>query len=168
MSKTIRNLILAGVAGLTLASGSIALAGGPGCGGYATHGPAAWNGDGFGPGMMGHGWGGPYRAAFSVEERVGYQLDILKRSLKLAAEQETAWNGFATAVEKQAKRMAEMRESMWDTPRTMPERIEQAEKLSRERDAAFSEVSKASKQLYEVLNPEQRKLLDRRGPWMHG
>lgn len=168
MNKTVRNLILAGVAGLTLASGSLALAGGPDCGGRGSHGPAAWMGSNFGPGMMGHGWGGPHRAAFTVEDKVGYQLDSLKRSLKLGTEQEQAWNNFATAVEKQAKRMSEMRETMWDTPRTLPERIEQAEKFAHERDAAFADVSKASKLLYEVLNPDQRKLLDRRGPGIHG
>lgn len=39
--------------------------------------------------------------------------------------------------------MSEMRETMWDTPRTLPERIEQAEKFAHERDAAFADRSTA-------------------------
>lgn len=128
MNETVRNLIFAGFAGVTLISGSLALAGDPNCGSRGSHGPAAWMGSNFEPGMMGHGRGGPHRAVFTVEDKVGYQLHCLKRSLKLGTEQEQAWTNFATTVEKQAKRMSEMRETMWDTPRTLPERIEQAEK----------------------------------------
>lgn len=143
MNKTVRNLMIAGVASLTLASGSLALAGGPDCGGRGGHGPTAWMGSNFGPGMMGHGRGGLHRAAFTDENKVGDQLDSLKRSLKLGTEREQAWTNFATAVEKQGKRMSEMRETMWDTPRTLPERIEQAEKSARERDATFADRSTA-------------------------
>ena len=50
----------------------------------------------------------------------------------------------------------------------MPERIDQAEKFAKERDASFSEVSKAMKGLYETLTPEQRMVLDRFGPRVHG
>ena len=60
MKTSIRNLILAGVTGVSLISASVALAGGPGgCGGgnfgpgYSNHGPGM---------MMGHGWGGPRQA----------------------------------------------------------------------------------------------------------
>ncbi|WP_374324251.1 hypothetical protein [Azonexus sp.] len=98
MNKTVCNLILAGVAGVTLICGSLALAGGSDCGGRGGQGPAAWMGSNFGLGMMGHGWGGPHRAAFIVEDNVGYQLDSLKRSLQLGTEQEQAWTNFATTV----------------------------------------------------------------------
>ena len=157
MKTTTRNLLIAGLAGVSILSATAVIAGGPGCGGY-------------GPGMMSHsfGWGGPRHAAFAPEEMAGYQLDGLKRSLKLNAEQEKPWNTFSAAVEKQAKRMSEMRDEMWSSSRTMPERIDRAEKFAKERDAAFEEVGKAMKSLYEALTPDQRKVLDRYGPWIHG
>lgn len=157
MKSTTRNLLIAGLAGVFILSATAVVAGGPGCGGT-------------GPGMMNHGpnWGGPRHAAFAPEEMAGYQLDGLKRSLKLTGEQEKPWNTFAAAVEKQAKRMGEIRDEMWNSARTMPERLDRAEKFAKERDAAFSEVGSAMKALYETLTPDQRKVLDRRGPWVHG
>jgi len=165
MQTTTRNLLLAGLASVSILSATAVIAGGPGCGGY---GPSF--GPGYGPAMMGHGpsWGGPRHAAFAPEEMAGYQLDGLKRSLKLSAEQEKTWATFAAAVEKQAKRMGELRDETWRSARTMPERIDQAEKFAKERDASFSEVSKAMKGLYETLTPEQRMVLDRFGPRVHG
>ena len=157
MKTTTRNLLIAGLAGVSILSATAVIAGGPGCGGS-------------GPGMMGHGpgWGGPRHASFAPEEMAGYQLDGLKRSLKLTGEQEKPWNAFAAAVEKQAKRMGEIRDDMWNSARTMPERLDRAEKFAKERDAAFSEVGTAMKTLYEALTPEQRKVLDRSGPRVHG
>ena len=169
MKTTTRKLLLAGLAGVSILSASAVVAGGFGCGGY---GPAhgAGYGPGYGPGMMGHGpgWGGPHRVAYSPEDMAGYQLDGLKRSLKLGAEQEQPWATFAAAVEKQAKQMGELRDEFWNAARTMPERIDQAEKFAKQRDAAFDEVGKAMKGLYEVLTPDQRKVVDRYGPWMRG
>ncbi len=166
MKTSIRNLILAGITGFSLISASVALAGGPvGCGGgnfgpgYSNHGPGM---------MMGHGWGGPRHAAFSPEEMAGNQLEMLKKSLKLQADQEKSWNAFAAAVETQAKRMGEMYDEKSDAAKTMPERMEMASKFAKERERSFDEVSKAMKGLYEALTPEQRKVLDRRGPWMRG
>lgn len=167
MKSTTRNLLVAGLAGASILSATAVIAGGPGCGSYGPgYGPGMM---GHGPGMMGYGWGGgPRHAAFAPEERVGYQLDVLKRSLKLSAEQEKSWNAFAAAVEVQAKRMGELRDEAWSKARTVPERMEQASQFAKERDRAFDEVGKAMKGLYDVLTPEQRKLLDRQGPWLHG
>lgn len=166
MKTSIRNLILAGVTGVSLISASVALAGGPGgCGGgnfgpgYSNHGPGM---------MMGHGWGGPHHAAFSPEEMAGNQLEWLKKSLKLQPDQEKPWNAFAAAVETQAKRMGEMYDENSGAAKTMPERMDLASKFAKERERSFDEVSKAMKGLYEVLTPDQRKVLDRRGPWMRG
>ncbi|TXT31916.1 MAG: hypothetical protein FD131_839 [Rhodocyclaceae bacterium] len=166
MKTSIRNLILAGVTGVSLISASVALAGGPGgCGGgnfgpgYSNHGPGM---------MMGHGWGGPRHAAFSPEEMASNQMEMLKKSLKLQADQEKPWNAFAGSVEAQAKRMGEMFDEKSDSAKTMPERMDMASKFAKERERSFEEVSKAMKGLYEVLTPEQRKVFDRRGPWMRG
>lgn len=165
MKTSVRNLILAGLTGVSLISASIALAGGPGgCGGgnfgpgYSNHGPGM---------MMGHGWSGPRHAAFSPEEMASQQLDLLKQSLKLQADQETPWNAFAAAVATQAKRMADMHDEP-SAAKTTPERLDLASKFAKERERGLDEVSKAMKALYEVLTPEQRKVLDRRGPWMRG
>lgn len=77
----------------------------------------------------------------------GYQLDGLKRSLRLSAEQEIPWNAFAATVEKQAKHMGEIRDEMWSLARTMPERLDRVDKLAKERNTAFYEVGKAMKGL---------------------
>lgn len=166
MKTSIRNLILAGVTGVSLISASVALAGGPGGGCGGNFGPGFSN---HGPGMMmGHGWGGPRHAAFSPEEMAGNQLEWLKKSLKLQADQEETWNAFAAAVETQAKRMGEFHDEKSYSAKTTPERMDMAGKFAKERERSFDEVSKAMKGLYEVLTPEQRKVLDRRGPWMRG
>jgi len=157
MTNTVRNLLVAGIAGVSLIGAAAAFAGGPGCGGFG--GPA-----GYGP-----GWGGPHRAAYAPEEMAGYQLDALKRSLKLQPAQEKPWANFAAAVEAQAKRMGEVRDQAWSGgARSMPERIDQAGKFVQERDRAFETVGKAMKDLYDVLSPEQRRMFDRQGPWFRG
>lgn len=168
MKTTTRKLLLAGLAGVSILSATAVIAGGPGCGGY---------GPGFGPGMGGHGpemmghgpgWGGPRPAAYAPEEMAGYQLNVLKSSLKLQPAQESAWNAFAATAQAQAKSMGQARDEMWDKARTMPERMDLANKLSKEREQGLDKVTQAMKTLYEVLTPEQRKVLDRRGPWVHG
>lgn len=163
MKNTVRNLLVAGIAGVSLVGAAVAFAGGPGCGGFG--GPT-----GYGPGMHGQGpgWGGPHRAAYAPEDMAGYQLDALKRSLRLQPAQEKQWANFATAVEAQAMRMGEFRDQAWGSARTMPERMDQAGKFAQERDRAFEAVGKAMKDLYDVLSPEQRRVLDNRGPWFHG
>lgn len=165
MKNTVRNLLVAGIAGVSLVGAAVAFAGGPGCGGFG--GPAGYSN--YGPGMMGHGPGMMGRAAYAPEDMAGYQLDALKRSLKLQPGQEQPWANFAAAVETQAKRMGEFRDQAWaGNARTVPERMDQANKFAKEREQAFDTVGKAMKGLYEVLSPEQRRLLDRQGPWFHG
>ena len=172
MKTSIRNLILAGVTGVSLAAASVALAGpGAGCN----------NGDGPGfskseSGMMGHrhkhgarhGRGGQ-RGDFSPEERAAQHLDKLKTSLKLQADQEKSWSTLASTVEAQAKRMGELRKERTEAPRTAPERLEMASKFTQERARNLEEMSKAMKGLYDTLTPEQRAVLDNsRGRWMRG
>lgn len=158
MKNTVRKLLVAGIAGVSFIGAAVAFAGGPGCGGFggsAGHGP---------------GWGGPHRAAYAPEEMAAYQLDALKRALKLQPAQEKPWANFAAAVEAQAKRLGEVRDQAWSgSARTMPERMDQAGKFAQERDRAFETVGKAMKDLYEALSPEQRRVLDSRGPgFFHG
>jgi len=168
MKTTTRKLLFAGLAGVSILSATAVIAGGPGCGGYGPgHGPGM---TGHGPGMMGYGpgWGGPRHAAFAPEERADWRLDVLKSALKLQPAQESAWNAFAAAAQAQAKTMGQARDEMWEKTRTVPERMELANKMSKERDQGMEKVTQAMKTLYEVLTPEQRKVLGRHGPWIHG
>lgn len=172
--KTItRKLLIAGVAGAALVSGSLAIARSPGC-----DGPAGGDGMGRGPAMSEHGhghghghWqgkGGPGRAAFNPEEMAKRHLDRLEGALALTAEQTPAWKAYASAVEKQAARMAELRKARGDAPRTLPERIDRAQEVAKAREAGLAEVGPAAKALYETLTPEQREVMDRKGHRMHG
>jgi hypothetical protein len=173
-----RNVLIAGIAGFSLLAASAVIAGGPGCGGFPGYGGYGGYGPGpgmagpgmMGPGMMGHGpgWGGPRHAAFAPEEMASWQLDALKKSLKLQPAQEGAWNQFAETALARAKQMGEARDEMWAKARTTPERMALADKLAKEREAGHEKVTKAMKALYETLTPEQRKVLDRRGPWVNG
>lgn len=170
MKTPIRNLILAGVAGVSIAAASLAIAGGPGAGcnggpGFSKFESGMMMGHGHGPR---HGRGGP-RGDFSPEERAAQNLDQLKSTLKLQADQEKSWNALASTVEAQAKRMGELRKERTEAPKTAPERLEMASKFTQERARNLEEMSKAMKGLYDTLTPEQRTVLDRsRGPWMRG
>ncbi len=64
--------------------------------------------------------------------------------------------------------MGDMYDEKSESAKTMPERMDMASKFAKERERSFEGVSKAMKGLYEVLTPDQRKVLDRRGPWMRG
>lgn len=176
--KTItRKLLIAGVAGAALVSGSLAIARSPGC-----DGPAGGDGMGRGAAMSEHGhgyghghghghWhgkGGPDRAAFNPEEMAKRHLVRLEGALALTAEQTPAWKAYAAAVEKQAARMAELRKARGDAPRTLPERIDRAQEFAKAREAGLAEVGPAAKALYETLTPEQREVMDRKGHRMHG
>ena len=171
MKTPIRNLILAGVAGVSIAAASVALAG-PGAGCNNGEGPGFSKNE---SGMMmgnrhgGHHGRGGQRGDFSPEERAAKLLDQLKTSLKLQADQEKSWNALASTVEAQAKRMGELRKERTEAPKTAPERLEMASKFNQERARNLEEMSKAMKGLYDMLTPEQRTVLDRsRGPWMRG
>lgn len=67
-----------------------------------------------------------------------------------------AWNAFATVAQVQAKTMGQARDEMWQQARTMPDRMDLAGKLSKEREQGMEKLAQAMKALYEVLRPEQR------------
>jgi len=160
MKLTTRNVLLAGLAGVSILSAAAVIASGPGCAGEAGNGPS----------MMGHGpgWGGQRHAAYSLEDRAGWRLKILKSELDLLPTQVTAWNAFSTAAQAQARQMEQLREAMRAKAGTLPERMELAKKSSMEREQGMVKVMQAMKSLYETLTPEQRKVLDAQGPMTHG
>lgn len=166
MKPTTRKLLIAGIAGVSIFSAAAVIAGGPACDGH-----------GGGRAGMSHGMGGHgvRHASFVPEERAARHLDELKSALKLQAAQEGAWNAFAAAAQEQAKAMGKARDEMHGKQaRTAPERMDLARKLAREREQGMDKVAQAMKALYEILTPEQRKVLDQQhggrmgGHRMHG
>ncbi len=152
MKFTTRNVLLAGLAGVSILAAAAVIASGPGCAGEAGPGP---------------GWGGQRHAAYSLEDRAGWRLKILKSDLDLLPTQLTAWDAFSTAAQAQAGQMGQLRKAMRAKASTLPERMELAKKFSREREQGMGKVKQAMKSLYETLTPEQRKVLDAQGPWTH-
>lgn len=139
--KTSRKIALGIAAGLGIAASAAVLAHGHGS-------------------KMGHGPGDCGPMARGMAGGLEAHLDTLKTELKLTAEQEPAWQAF----EKTAR--AQMSAHHADQPATaegadpMQARIAHME----QRLAGMKEVQKARTELYQVLTPEQRAVLDRAGP----
>ncbi len=94
-----------------------------------------------------------------VERHTQRQTD-LKAKLKLAAEQESAWNAFVKATErpmmdpKNRPNPAEMAKL------TTPERIEKMQTLKAQRDTHMNQMADATKTFYSSLTAEQKKVFD--------
>lgn len=147
MKSTTRKLLIAGLAGLSLLSAGAVVAGGPACDGH----------------------GGPRHASFNPQVRAERHLSELKSDLKLQPAQEAAWNAFAAAAQEQGKAMGQARDEMHGKTLTTPERMELASKFAKEREQGMAKVTQAMKALYEVLTPEQRRMLDQQqGGRRHG
>jgi Spy/CpxP family protein refolding chaperone len=128
------------------------------------YGPGA--GPGWGPGHMGamgyggmgpRGYGDPAAAA---ESRLAAQ----KAELKITDKQEAAWQAYAAQVKKGAESMQATRTAIQSsTANTAPERLALHNELMKQRVAQSEATTAALKNLYAVLTPEQRAILDR-GP----
>lgn len=137
-----------------------------------------WGGGPMGPGMMGYGgqrggYGpgamggrGP-RGAFGPGAGAGpvanqeARLAFLKQELKITADQDTAWNAYATQVKAQAATMENLRAQPPVTAESAAERIEQRANFAKLRAEQVTALSGAVKDLYAVLTPEQRAIADR-------
>lgn len=81
----------------------------------------------------------------------------LKQSLKLGADQTTAWTAFETAMQMPPmerpdhKAMASM---------TTPERLDVMNKMKNQHDAQMQKRQDATRTFYASLNPEQKKIFD--------
>lgn len=133
---------------------------GPGCGG----GPGNMGGMGYGP----HGmyYGEPGAAAES-------RLAALKTELKITAAQETAWQAFAAKQKAQAESMQAARTAMQKGAElSAPERFALHDGLMKQRLAQAETTHAAFKELYAVLTPEQKAIVDKGylayGPGMRG
>ncbi|MDP1900394.1 MAG: Spy/CpxP family protein refolding chaperone [Rubrivivax sp.] len=154
MSKTIFNTLMLGLAGASLLASAAAIAGG-----------GSW-GPGMGPFSGGPGHGGFMSHGVSAEradQMAASRLDALKKSLALQPQQEPAWSAFRDTALAQAKQMGQARQAMGDAAQTLPQRQEQASRLAGERLKGMDQMSQALKTLYGALTPEQRKVLDSQG-----
>ncbi|MBV2234057.1 MAG: Spy/CpxP family protein refolding chaperone [Sterolibacterium sp.] len=89
------------------------------------------------------------------------RLDQLKTDLKITADQETAWQTFASKARQQAEDMQahynKMRaQDSTATTRTAPERMAQGVEFMKLRLASMETMAQATKDLYAVLTPEQK------------
>jgi Spy/CpxP family protein refolding chaperone len=115
-----------------------------------------------GMGMMGGGMG--MMGSANIEDRLAAQ----KSALKITPEQEPAWGAYADVAKKEFEAMRVQHEAMaGSAPASSAERYELHSKLMQERAAGHESLSKAYKDLYAVLTPEQRVLADQRGGHGH-
>jgi Spy/CpxP family protein refolding chaperone len=139
--------------------------------------PGRWGG-GYGPGMMGyggpHGGFGPCAAAGAPCGGVGpgaaagvgpvarmeQRLSFLKNELKIAPEQEPAWNAYAEQAKTQATTMEAFHAQPAAAAQTPAERMEQRAERMNLRAKQITAMSASVKELYAVLTPEQKAVAD--------
>lgn len=104
------------------------------------------------PMMMGSGTG-------HTEGRLAY----IKAELKITDIQVPEWNAFADAVRANVAAMADVQRSMASNQRVgagLPERLAREDKLLSAHFAAVKKSHASLIKLYDVLNPEQKKIAD--------
>lgn len=152
MKKTFKTLVLAAALG---SAGLVAMAQPMG-----TH-----------DGMMEQGRHGKMDAA-KMETMLAQRAAALKAQLKLAPEQEPAWNSFVAAMKPDAKAMPKhpAREEL--DKLSTPERIDKMRTLRDQQhadmSAAMDKRGEATKTFYAVLTPEQKKVFDANAMRRHG
>ena len=122
-------------------------------------------GPGMGPGMaQGGHWRGDGDTAAFAEKR----LAALKTELKITAQQEPAWQAFASKATEQAKAMQAQRQQLQQerdkagaTPVPAPERMAQHLEQMKQHLANMESMQGTVKNLYAALTPEQRALADK-------
>jgi hypothetical protein len=95
------------------------------------------------------------------EKRRAERMTELKEKLKLAPEQEAAWNKFAEASQPGPRQGAD-REAMRSEFEKLntPQRLERMQAMSEVRRARMAERVEATKTFYAQLNPEQQRVFD--------
>lgn len=98
--------------------------------------------------------------------QIDSHLAAIKEELKIGSEQEEAWSAFARTIKQQkTEMMSAMQERMQQSSsaqsiQSAPDRISERTRFMRQRVAGMETVASAMKQLYSVLTPEQKKVLD--------
>ncbi|MGB7502337.1 MAG: Spy/CpxP family protein refolding chaperone [Azonexus sp.] len=154
-------LVLAGIAAVSLMIASVASANSGGMGMGPMMGPMMGGMHGPGPMAGNMQAGGP---SAMVESR----LASLKAELKITADQESAWQAFSGKARQQAETMQAMRGKMQSAAGSAPERMDQRSEMMRQRIGAMDSMSAAMKDLYAVLSPEQKAIADQRFGMMGG
>lgn len=100
--------------------------------------------------------------------RIDSHLATMKKELKIGTDQEEAWSAFAKTVKQQkTEMMSAMQERMQQSnsaqsAQSAPDRIGERTQLMKQRVAGMETVAAAMKQLYAVLTPQQKEILDNR------
>ena len=151
---------------------------GPGYGPGAGMGPGPGYGPGYGPGPgMGRGMGpgsGPGPMGYGPMGRgmgpqgygdAGAMVDArnayMKSVLKITPAQEPAWKAFSDQRKQQAEAMQKLMTSVQGSaPATAPERLELRNQIMKKRQEQAEKGTAAFKELYAVLSPEQKALVE--------
>jgi protein CpxP len=100
--------------------------------------------------------------------RMDSHLAEMKKDLNIGSEQETAWSAFAKSIKQQkTEMMSAMQERMQQansaqSTQSAPDRIAERTRLMKQRMAGMETMAAAMKQLYAVLTPQQKAILDAR------
>ncbi|EKD96911.1 MAG: hypothetical protein ACD_23C01190G0006 [uncultured bacterium] len=90
----------------------------------------------------------------------------MKKILNISAEQEAAWTTFAKIMKQQKTEMMsvmqERHANSAKSTQSAPDRIDERTQLMKQRVAGMETVAAAMKQLYAVLTPQQKEILDNR------
>jgi Spy/CpxP family protein refolding chaperone len=113
-------------------------------------------------GMHGSGGGMHGPQGYGGAGMVDTHLNAIKSELKLTADQTKAWEAFEKSVRNQVQTMHEGRTSMHTGEQNPDAHIAFME----QRLAGMTAVQKARTELYQVLTPEQKAVIDRYG--FHG
>lgn len=175
MKTTTRFFATVIVASLAAAGAALAHPGGGmgmGMGMHNGQGMGMGHGPGMGPGMMGHGPAmgpgmGMGRMQVGDPAMAATQLAEFKTALKITAAQEPAWSKFEAATRQQAEARQAMHTAMQaqakdgKAPADWTAQRDKMQKLHAERDLARTE-------LFALLTPEQKALVDRQPQGRHG
>ena len=155
--KTLRKrlLVAAVVAGLGLTTAVFA---GPGGG----HGPMMGGGSGDCPMMGGGSRGdGPGHRHAMMQQYHAERMELLAARLKLKPEQESAWKGFLAAQDARHATMLKVRQEMRDRETTAMGHFEERLQGMEQRLASMKTMAKAAGDLYAVLDPDQKQVMDK-------
>ena len=101
-------------------------------------------------------------------DQIDSHLAQVKEDLSIGSKQEAAWAAFAKTIKQQkTEMMSAMQErrqhaSSAQSTQSAPDRIDERTQLMKQRVAGMETVASAMKQLYVVLTPQQKEILDAR------
>lgn len=87
------------------------------------------------------------------------QLDQLKSALKLAPNQEAAWNAFVARTDTATHTSAGKSSEKW-SDLTTPQRLDRMQSIHAEHDAQLKRRADATRSFYATLTAEQQKIFD--------